>query len=81
MSNLLVRPHAPDTSGCVLDITPKNAGWQHVGFRVHHLSVGQIATGGESGREACLLVLKGTADISVRTQSLRAHRRSLERVR
>jgi 5-deoxy-glucuronate isomerase len=65
MSNLLVRPHAPDTNGCVLDITPKSAGWQRVGFRVHHLRKLQIATGGEVGRESCLLVLKGTADISV----------------
>src|SRR5882757_1824737 len=65
MSNLLVRPHAPDTNGCVLDITPKSAGWQSVGFRVHHLRALQIATGGETGRETCLLVLKGTADISV----------------
>jgi 5-deoxy-glucuronate isomerase len=65
MSNLLVRPHAPDTSGCVLDITPKSAGWQRVGFRVHHLRALQVATGGDKGRETCLLVLKGTADVSV----------------
>jgi 5-deoxy-glucuronate isomerase len=67
MPNLLVRPHATDAHGCVLDITPKNAGWQHVGFRVHHLSAGQAASGGEIGREACLVVLSGTADISIET--------------
>jgi 5-deoxy-glucuronate isomerase len=65
MSNLLLRPHAPDSEGCVLDVTPRSAGWQRVGFRVHHLSPGQAASGGEDGREACLVVLKGTADIVV----------------
>ena len=65
MSNLLLRPHAPDIEGCVLDITPKSAGWQRVGFRMHRLSAGRVATGGEEGREACLVVLKGTADIVV----------------
>jgi 5-deoxy-glucuronate isomerase len=65
MSNLLLRPHAPDIEGCVLDITPKSAGWQRVGFRMHRLSAGRGASGGEEGREACLVVLKGTADIVV----------------
>ena len=65
MPNLLLRPHAPDTDGCVLEVTPQSAGWQRVGFRVHHLSPGQVASGGEAGREACLVVLKGTADIVV----------------
>jgi 5-deoxy-glucuronate isomerase len=65
ISNLLVRPHARDANGCVLDITPKSAGWQRVGFRMHHLRAGQVASGGDEGREACLLVLKGTADIRV----------------
>jgi 5-deoxy-glucuronate isomerase len=65
MSNLLLRPHKPDAGGCVLDITPQSAGWQRVGFRVNHLSTGQTASGGEIGREACIVVLKGTADISI----------------
>jgi 5-deoxy-glucuronate isomerase len=65
MTNLLLRPHAPDPQGCVLDITPASAGWERVGFRVHRLSAGQTATGGEPGRETCLLILTGTADIEV----------------
>src|SRR5271168_4920344 len=68
MTNLLLRPHAPDAEGCVLDITPQSAGWQRVGFRVHLLSAGQVASGGEDGREACLVVLKGTADIVVESR-------------
>jgi 5-deoxy-glucuronate isomerase len=65
MPNLLLRPHAPDTNGCVLDVTPESAGWQRVGFRVNRLSAGQAAAGGDSGREACIVVLTGTADITV----------------
>jgi 5-deoxy-glucuronate isomerase len=65
MSDLLVRPHAPDTNGCVLDITPQSAGWQRVGFRVNHLAPGQTIRGGEAGRESCLVILTGTADIAI----------------
>ena len=67
MTNLLRRPHAPDTNGCVLQITPQNAGWQRVGFRVNRLSAGQVASGGDVGREACIVVLTGTADITIET--------------
>jgi 5-deoxy-glucuronate isomerase len=67
MPNLLLRPHEADTDGCVLDITPKSAGWRRVGFRVHRLSAGQAVNGGDAGREACLVVLTGTADITVGT--------------
>jgi 5-deoxy-glucuronate isomerase len=65
--SLLRRPHAPDTNGCVLQITPQNAGWQRVGFRVNRLSAGQVASGGDVGREACIVVLTGTADITIET--------------
>lgn len=68
MSNLLLRPHAPDGEGCILDVTPQGAGWQRVGFRVNRLAPGQTAGGGEPGREACIVVLKGTADITVATR-------------
>ena len=67
MPKLLLRPHEPDTEGCVIDVTPQSAGWKHVGFRVHRLSAGQVAGGGEMGREACIVVLTGIADISVGT--------------
>jgi 5-deoxy-glucuronate isomerase len=63
MSRLLVRPHAPSEDGCVLDITPASAGWRHVGFKVCKLQPGQSMRGGEAGREACLVVLTGAADI------------------
>ena len=65
MTDLLVRKHRPDASGVVLEVTPQSAGWDHVGFKVIELTAGQTARGGEVGREACLVVLSGTADIAV----------------
>ncbi|THD62084.1 5-deoxy-glucuronate isomerase, partial [Phenylobacterium sp.] len=65
MTDLLVRKHAPDASGVVLEVTPNSAGWDHVGFKVVELAAGQTASGGEAGREACLVVLSGTADVAV----------------
>jgi 5-deoxy-glucuronate isomerase len=63
METLRVRPHAPDAAGQVLEVTPKSAGWEHVGFAVHQLQDGQSASGGEAGREVCLVILSGTADV------------------
>ena len=68
MNDLLVHPHAPDADGLVLEVTPQSAGWEHVGFKVLKLSPGQNVLGGESGRETCLVVLTGTADITVSGQ-------------
>ena len=65
MTDLLVRPHAPDSTGCVLEVTPKSAGWSHVGFKVHELGPDAVLRGGEAGREVCLVVLTGTVDIAV----------------
>lgn len=63
MSRLRVRPHLPDANGVVTDITPQSAGWSHVGFRLVKLSDGQVHAGGEAGREACLVLVGGRADI------------------
>ncbi|MEL6061952.1 MULTISPECIES: 5-deoxy-glucuronate isomerase [unclassified Methylobacterium] len=63
MPDLLVRPHDPDAEGCVLRVTPASAGWSHVGFAVHRLSSGATASGGETGREACLVMVSGRARI------------------
>lgn len=63
MPELLVRPSAPDANGCVLSITPENAGWGHVGFAIHRLAPGAVLTGGDPGREVCLLPITGSARI------------------
>jgi 5-deoxy-glucuronate isomerase len=60
---LRVRPHAPAADGTVIDVTPASAGWSHVGFRLVRLRDGERCTGGEAGREACLVLVAGAADI------------------
>ncbi|HEX2813588.1 MAG TPA: 5-deoxy-glucuronate isomerase [Sphingopyxis sp.] len=61
--SLLVRPHAPDDDGTLLDITPESAGWQYVGFRVVRLAAGARYNHVEDGREACLVILTGTVSV------------------
>lgn len=61
--SLLVRPHAPDHDGTLLDITPESAGWKYVGFRVVRLAAGARYNHVEDGREACLVVLTGTVSV------------------
>ncbi|WP_245869055.1 5-deoxy-glucuronate isomerase, partial [Vibrio fujianensis] len=41
MSTLLSKYRAPDSTGCIQKITPKNAGWDYVGFEVYELKAGQ----------------------------------------
>lgn len=65
MSELLVRPHTADANGTVLEVTPASAGWKHVGFRMVKLQAGQQFVGGEKGREACLVIVSGSADVDV----------------
>jgi len=62
-ASLRVRPHAPAADGTVLAVTPASAGWEHVGFRVVKLDDGQSYSGGEPGREACLVLVAGSADV------------------
>ena len=68
MPQLRVRPHAPDASGAVLEVTPQSAGWQHVGFKVVHLLAGQSYSASEAQRETCLVLVSGSADIRVGMQ-------------
>ena len=68
MTDLLVRKHAPDATGIVTEVTPTSANWGHVGFRVQHLAAGQSAEGGEAGREVCLVILSGRADVTAADQ-------------
>ncbi len=68
MPQLRVRPQAPDADGVVLDVTPDSAGWEHVGFRVVRLAEGQAYAGGEAGREVCLVIVTGLADVTAGDQ-------------
>jgi 5-deoxy-glucuronate isomerase len=64
MTNLLVRPHAPDASGTVLEVTPQSAGWTHVGFQVVKLAAGETHDGGDAGRETCIVIMSGSAEVT-----------------
>jgi len=68
MTDLLVRKHAPDAHGVVTDVTPESAHWRHVGLRVQEVAAGDAATGGEAGREVCLVILTGRADVKAGDQ-------------
>jgi len=69
MSDLLVKPHPRDEEGCVLSVTPQSAGWQHVGFEVFTLRSGERIARHLENREACIVVLSGTADITAGEQN------------
>src|SRR5690606_10728904 len=63
MSRLRIRPRTPAADGTVLSVTPESAGWSHVGFKVVQLADGQRHEGGDTGREACVVVVSGRADM------------------
>lgn len=69
MSRLRIRPGAPGADGTVIDVTPASAGWSHVGFRLARLADGQQCSGGEAGREVCLVIVAGTADVTAGGQA------------
>ncbi|MEQ8356008.1 MAG: 5-deoxy-glucuronate isomerase [Kiloniellaceae bacterium] len=69
MSDLLVKPHQPDEEGCILSVTPESAGWQHVGFEVFALRPGERISRHLEDREACLVPLSGSVDITAGTVS------------
>lgn len=64
MPGLRVRPHAPDAEARVIDITPQSAGWTYVGFEVRRLAPGRRVEFVQPGRELCVLILTGRADVS-----------------
>jgi 5-deoxy-glucuronate isomerase len=61
---LLVKPHQPDPRGVTIDITPQSAGWHYVGFRILDLKDQQRHAAAEAGRETCLVILSGRAEIT-----------------
>lgn len=64
MMDLLVKPHPRDGDGRVLSITPESAGWTYVGFEVFALEAGERLSRRLAGREACLVLLAGTATVA-----------------
>jgi 5-deoxy-glucuronate isomerase len=46
-----------------VQVTPETAAWRYVGFEVHRLKRGQSLTRSTAGREVCLVMLTGKADV------------------
>jgi 5-deoxy-glucuronate isomerase len=64
MSPLLIKPAHGAADGRVHHITPASAGWSYVGFEVFDLAPGQALAQATEGREACLVLLSGRAEVS-----------------
>ena len=64
MADLLVRPGAPDAEGNVIHISPETAGWEYVGFDVFRLKPGDSLNRETGGREVCLVLVTGRADVT-----------------
>ena len=69
MTDLLVKPSAPDGERCILDITPESAGWKYVGFAVFRMEEGDVLQRRFEDREACIVVVSGSATIEAGGQS------------
>jgi 5-deoxy-glucuronate isomerase len=64
-SRLLVRSAtAPGPDGRLIEITPQSAGWAYVGFDVYRLQRGERVARSTQGREVCLVMLSGEADVA-----------------
>ena len=59
MPNLKIRPSG--TSGRIVHITPKSAGWTYVGFDLHRLASGEKVAAKTGDREICLVLVTGKA--------------------
>src|SRR5918993_5338579 len=64
MSNLLVKPSKPDSSGRIHAVTPGTAGWTYVGFEVYQLKSGQSLERTTGDRETCVVMLSGKAQVA-----------------
>jgi len=49
----------------IVSVTPQDAGWTHVGFRALRLAAGESEALATGGRELCVVVLSGRADVAV----------------
>jgi 5-deoxy-glucuronate isomerase len=58
----------PEADGLLVSITPETAGWSYVGFEVYRLVRGAAVTKATDGREACVVILSGHADVACSDQ-------------
>lgn len=62
MSKLLIKQKDLEY-GKILEVTPKEANWEYVGFEVHRLKEGQVLSADTNSNEACLVLLSGKANV------------------
>jgi 5-deoxy-glucuronate isomerase len=67
MSKLRVRPSG--SHGRIHHITPERAGWTYVGFDVHRLRSGETISGETGGREVCLVLIAGRAQVAAAAEN------------
>ncbi len=72
MSRLLLKNHAPDAAGLVHAVTPKSAGWGHVGFALHRLAPGQRLEVEGGADETCIVLVTGSATVEAGPQIFRS---------
>ncbi|ARP42933.1 5-deoxy-glucuronate isomerase [Geobacillus thermodenitrificans] len=68
MSRFIISSHSPNEEGNVVRVTPESAGWEYVGFEVYALTKGQTLRKETIDQEACLVLLKGKANISTKLE-------------
>jgi 5-deoxy-glucuronate isomerase len=68
MSPLLIKPAFGAADGRVHHITPTSAHWSYVGFEVFDLAPEQAVAQATEGREVCLVLLSGRAEVSAGEQ-------------
>ncbi len=61
MSSLLIKPHAPEGDGKIIEVTPDSAGWRYVGFQLFALNPGDRVEQETGDREVALVLVEGKA--------------------
>ncbi len=62
-SSLVIHPHDPSVDGTIVSVTPKQAGWQDLGFAVRRLAAGTHFAASTGEHELALVLLGGRATI------------------
>ena len=64
--NLIVKPHdiTPGDSGELLSLSPSDAGWELVGFKVYRLQAGEYWSFENHGVESAVVLLGGRCDVT-----------------
>lgn len=63
MSKLLLKSQSPKPNGKILNVTPKSANWEYVGFQVYQLKKGNTLEKLTKDNEVCLVLLTGKANV------------------